>query len=331
MESKLAVGQQVVSVGIMAGDGNRTTYFGTAFISALMRMPGPLVYVTGGKLTNVCSPVFGADGKGVGIVLRQIPLTYQSEAFQRPLPLTGAEETAFFIPTAEIIKAVKKENIPTGIRRSPWIGIGKFNPVTQDYAKLNGIELPAANIDQVIPKQPAAEAGLKDGDIITAVNGQKIEQLASPDLTIQNLQRELMKFPTGSVVTFTIVSTNQPAHDVKVTVGEMPKLPTEASQVQDPNLGIMFREKVPLDQWLMKGAAATQEGLVVVVVSKDGPAETAGIKVGELVTQVNEKAVKTRSAYTNAVQEALNKKEPINLTVLRNNVPVQIALPVQYK
>ena len=332
-DAKPAVGQQVVSVGIMGGDGNHSPYFGTAFVSAVLRVPGPLALVTGGRLTNVCSPVFNTEGKCIGIVLRQLALTYQSEAFRQPLPLRGQEESLFFTPVEEFAKGLKKENIPNTVRRPPWLGIQNYSALSEENAKLQKIDLPAIIIENVIAKQPAAEALLKDGDMITAINGKKLEKLANPDpnLTVQNFQRELLQHNIGEVVTFTVISPNQPAHDVKVTIGEMPKTPAEALQVSDQTLGLMLRERVPLDEWLKKGIPATQEGLIVVAVGKDKPADIAGVKMDELITRVNDKPVKNRADYKAVIEEATKAKQPIKLTIMRENQPVQVAVPLQYK
>lgn len=318
-ESKLAVGQQVFSVGVMAGDGNRTPYVGQAYVSAVMRVPGPLVYVTGGKLTNICSPVFTADGKGVGIVARQLPLTYQTDTPQGPqnVSLRGLEETSFFLPSEEFWQAIRKESVPkpNEIRRLPWIGVNKLEPVNEEMAKLKGIkdQLPAILVDQVIPNEPGAKAGLKDQDIILEVDGQKFEKLANPGLVVQNFMRQMYKFQMGQKVKLTVLS-GAVKKTLEVTVGPMPQMPGDAKRFRDDLLGYFLREKVPLDTYILKGMAATQDGMVVLVVGQKSPAEQKEIAAGDLVTQVNDQAVRTCEQYKTVLEAAMKKGEPIRLT-----------------
>jgi len=320
-EAKLNIGQQVFSVGVMAGDGNRTPYVGQAYVSAILRVPGPLVFVTGGKLTNICSPVFTADGKAVGIVTRQMPLTYQTDTQQGPqnLYLRGVEETSFFVPSEEFVSVLKKENWPKvgEVRRLPWIGVNKFEPVNDDNAKLRGIkaeQLPAVIVDQVIPGEPGAKAGLKDNDIILEIDGKKFETLANPNLVVSNLMRQMMKYQMGQKVKLTVLS-GADKKTIEVAVGPMPQLPNEAKQIPDQQLGMLLREKVPLDIHLLKGMASSQDGLLVLGVGQNSPAQQRGIAAGDLVTHVNDQAVRTCLSYKNLIEAAIKAKQDIRLTL----------------
>lgn len=330
-EAKLVPGQQVFSVGIMAGDGNRNSYLGTAYVSTILRVPGLMVYVTGGKLTNVCSPVFSAEGKAVGLVTRQLPLLFQTDTprGQMNLALRGTEETSFFIPTDEFYYAIRKEAIPKEgeVRRPPWLGIGKVEAVSEETAKLRKIELPAIIVDQVIPNEPAAKVGVRDNDIILEVDGQKLEKLANPVFTVQNFMRQVMKYQMGQKVKLTILSGAE-KKEVTLTVSPMPQLPDEANRLVDQNLGYVVREKVPLDQYLAKGAATSNDGLIVLMVSPKSPADDKGVAAGDLITHVNDQAVKTRDAYKAITEAAVKKGELIKLTLYHgeNKQPVAVIL-----
>jgi serine protease Do len=333
-EPKLVPGQQVFSAGIMAGDGNRSPYLGTAYVSATLRVPGPLIYVTGGKLTNICSPVFTADGKAVGLVGRQLPLTFQTNTQSGPvnMALRGEEETSFFLPSDEFAYAIRKEAIPKEgeIRRPPWLGIGKFEAVNEDNAKLRKIELPAIIVGQVIKTEPAAKAGLQDDDIILEVDGQKFEKLANPSFAVQNFMRQITKYQMGQKVKLTVLSGTE-KKDVTVTVGPMPQLPNEANRLFDQSLGFVIREKVPLDQYLTKTAAATNDGLIVLAVYQRSPADEKGITAGDLVTHINDQAVKTRDAYKMIAEASAKKGEPIKLTLFHGDgkQPISVILTPQ--
>ena len=334
----LVVGQEVFSMGILGGDGNRTTYIGTAHVSAILRVPNPLVYVTGGKLTSICSPVFAADGRVIGIIGRQIPLAYQSDTNKGAvaLPLRGEDETSFFTPSSEIAPNLKKIPAPgEPVRRLPWIGVNSFSAVNEETAKLETppIDLPAIMVDQVIPKEPADLAGLKDTDKILAINGKPLEKLGNPTFAVQNFMYQLMKFQIGETIELTIRRTGDPKpKTVKVGVGPMPKLPNEASRIYDQSLGMICRERVPLDQYLMKEPASKVDGLIIIALAKQGLAESYGIGAGDIVQRVNDQPIKSIADYQKIIDAIKNQKPPaqsIKLTVWHDKqaMPYIIMLP----
>ena len=93
-KSNLTAGKQVVSVGLMPGDGASTPYAGVGYVSSKFRIPESLYYVTGGKLTCKGSPVFTSDGSMVGIVARSLFLDYQmmSNTGQERIAIKGLQE-----------------------------------------------------------------------------------------------------------------------------------------------------------------------------------------------------------------------------------------------
>ena len=64
-----------------------------------------------------------------------------------------------------------------------YLGV-EIQPVSQDIAENLGLKSAAgAIVDKVMPGTPAAEAGLKTGDVITKLNGKDIAEAS--DLTLQ--------------------------------------------------------------------------------------------------------------------------------------------------
>jgi S1-C subfamily serine protease len=101
-----------------------------------------------------------------------------------------AEGIGFAIPI-NIAKPIMEQALAGQKLARPWIGI-RYQALTQqiaDQAKLpvgEGAWLQPASASgatdpSVVPGSPADKAGLKDGDIITSVDGQKITALAPLD------------------------------------------------------------------------------------------------------------------------------------------------------
>jgi len=318
--SRLKLGQQVGSIGVLVADPAHPVCVGTAYVGAMLRVPGDLVYVTGGRLTGACSPVFTSDGRAVGIVGQQLFLGYQTPTRQgmAGLQLRSGQEAAFFTPVEEFVHVLKSIPSDGQASRLAWIGVNKFEAVTPEVADALKLTQPAIKVDEVIPNEPAAKAGLGNRDIVVELNGQPIEKLATPQLTVQNFVRLLTRMPEGTKVALKVLTGAKP-REVAITLGRMPKRPAEAERYFNRALGLLVREKVPLDEYLGKSETARVPGLLVMGVVKDSPSADAGLRGDDLITNVNNQPVKTREVFAQIVEKSLaaNPKAAINFLVRR--------------
>jgi len=318
--SQVKLGDQVASVGLMMSDPALPVYVGSAYVSSRLRVPNDLVYVSGGRLTGSCSPVFTADGRAVGIIGRQLPLAYETPTKRgmAPLQLLSQQETAFFTPVEEFVHVLTSIPSDGKVARLPWLGINKFEAVNKDLVDLLKLNKPAVLVKDVIPKQPAATAGIADRDIIIGMNGKPLEELATSDLTVKNFVRQLMRMPVGTSVKFQILS-GTTTKDVSIKLEEMPIRPNEAKQYFNKAIGLLVREKVALDEFLDKTGSSTVPGLVVLGMVKDSPAAVSGLQANDVVTNVNNQPVTTADTFKVTVERSLraNSTGPITLLVRR--------------
>lgn len=318
--SQVKLGDQVASVGLMMSDPALPVYVGTAYVSSKLRVPNDLVYVSGGRLTGACSPVFTADGRAVGIIGRQLPLAYEAptERGMTPLQLLSQQETAFFTPVEEFVHVLMSIPSDGKVARLPWLGINKFEAVNKDLVDLLKLNKPAVVIKDVIPSQPAAVAGLGERDIIIGMDGKPLEKLATPDLTVKNFVRQLMRMPVGTTVKFQILS-GTTTKDVSVKLDAMPTRPNEAKQYFNRAIGLLVREKVALDEFLDKTGSSTVPGLVVLGMVKDSAAAASGLQGNDVITNVNNQPVTTADTFKEIVEKSLaaNRTGLINLLVRR--------------
>ncbi len=129
-------------------------------------------------------------------------------------------------------------------------------------------------VDQIDPQGPAAQAGLKAGQTITALNG-------NPVGDVYSFNKGLLSFGPGDRVPVT-VQEGADARTVDLRMVALPKPSGEALARQ--LLGLVFSDATP--------AAATRagfrKGLHIQGVLAGGPGEAAGLRTGLLVTSVNE-------------------------------------------
>jgi serine protease Do len=193
--------------------------------------------------------------------------------------------------------------------------------VTPALAKsFNANGTDGALVGQVTPNSPAAKAGLKEGDIITEVNGQSVadaNQLRSKiGMLNPNTTAKLKVMRSGKM------------EDVAVTLGEFPSNEERASAVEgstDNGLqGVSVENLTPETAQQLKMPAGTK-GVVVDKVSPSSRAAEAGLQRGDVIKQVNHQSVTNVKDYGQAVG-ASKKDEPVLLLVDRNGNTMFLAV-----
>ncbi len=152
-----------------------------------------------------------------------------------------------------------------------------------------------ALLSEINPDSAAQKAGLKAGDIVLAVNGEKI--ISSGDLVAK-----LYTHSPGETVELTILR-NGAQSTVPVTLQELKETaakPGEPSdednrgtaqpgQGQNDNLGFSFQDQTP--DIVSQLPAGAPKGPVVTNVIQQGPAAQAGLQAGDVVIKVGNTAI----------------------------------------
>jgi len=117
----------------------------------------------------------------------------------------GAESIGFAIPI-NVVKSAIDSIKKTGSIERPMIGV-RYVPITKEISKANNLTvdygawiLRGKNITDVavVPGSPADKAGLKENDIITQINGEKITE----DKSLTNI---LQNYKVGDSIELTIL------------------------------------------------------------------------------------------------------------------------------
>jgi serine protease Do len=172
---------------------------------------------------------------------------------------------------------------------------------------LSGVK--GALVSAVSEDGPADKAGVKRGDVITAINGQSIKDSNSLRNTVSGLK-------PGSTVALTLFRSGQ-EKQVSVRLGEMPRRTADDSSESSAPAA----RRGALGLALQPG----DSGLEVTSVDPSGPAADAGIRVGDVLEEVNGTAVKSSSD----VREALGKSKgkPALVLVRRGEQTLYVAVP----
>jgi len=141
-------------------------------------------------------------------------------------------------------------------------------------------------VADVIPGDPADEAGMKPHDIIIALDGEKVT--TSRDLTAKSAN-----LPVGDKATVTVLRDGKEKR-LSVKVGKRPMTLAAAGasrQEKETEYGFQVADLTP--DMARRLNVADDKGVVVVGVKTDSKAHKAGIQKGDLIIEVNRQDVES--------------------------------------
>jgi serine protease Do len=229
---------------------------------------------------NSGGPTFNAEGEVVGV----------NTAIFSP---SGGSVGIGFAIASEVVQNVVQQLKENGSVTRGWIGV-QIQNVTPDLADDLGLkDEKGALVATAQRDSPAAAAGVKSGDVITAVDG---ETVADP----HDLARRIAALGPKKTVKLTLVRNGSPM-TVEVTLGTMPVDKTAAMETRnaDDNAGSALAKL-----GLTLHAAHGQDGVVVAEVDPDGAAADKGLKQGDVILEVAGKPVNRPSEVADAIAAA---------------------------
>jgi serine protease Do len=199
----------------------------------------------------------------------------------------GNQGIGFAIP-ANLADSVMTGLIKDGHVSRGFLGVG-IQDLTPDLAKAFGLkETAGALVGNVTPDSPAARAGLKSGDVITAVDGKPVENA-------RQLKIKIAAVKPGATAALS-VKRDGADKSFKVTLGDNPDAPKVAhSKAEEPSTqGVLNGVGVAdLDNQVRhsENVPAHVKGAVVTAVEPGSPAAEAGLKPGDIIEEINRKPV----------------------------------------
>jgi serine protease Do len=225
---------------------------------------------------------------------------------------TGSFSGAGFAIPTQTVHPVVESLIKNGVVHHGYLGVG-LNDVTPDNAKFfNLTGNSGALIASVTPNSPASRAGLKEGDVVTGVDGRRVE-------TGSDLQVIVSEDAPGSKIQLEVIRNGHP-ENVDLTVGEYHKDAEVATAASDESgharLGIAISDLTPdVRQQLNLGSDV--QGVAVAQVQPGSPAEDAGLSGGDVILELNRKPVTSAEQFRNEVK-ALPAGKDMLVTVWAN-------------
>ena len=197
--------------------------------------------------------------------------------------------------------------------------------VTPSMAKALGVrETTGALVGDVTANSPASKAGLLKGDIILAVNGDAVNDANQLRLKVGTLD-------PNTRVTLKVLRDGR-TQDMAVQLGDFPNqeqasLKDSGSSGTDQNTGLegVQTDNLTADVAQQLQLSPSTKGVVVENVSQDSKAADAGLQRGDVIQQVNHKAVTNMTEFKQAMSNT-NKNNPVLLLVNRGGSTLFLAI-----
>ena len=242
---------------------------------------------------NSGGPLFNLDGEVIGI---------NSQIFTRSGGFMGL---SFAIPT-DLVMNVAEQIKEKGFVRRGWLGV-LIQEVNADLALSFGLERPmGALIAQASAAGPAGKAGVQPGDVVVLFNGLEVER--SSDLPpMVGLVRP------GTTVPLDVVRQGKRL-TLDVTIEQLPEADQLAMQMSSKQSRLLGMSVEQISGSL-KSENNLKGGILVKEVSEE-PAISAGLRTGDIITQVGGREILKLSDLQGLLR-SLPTDRPIPVLVVR--------------
>ena len=231
---------------------------------------------------NSGGPTFNAQGEVVGV----------NTAIFSP---SGGSVGIGFAIASDVVKNVVQQLKDSGAVTRGWIGV-QIQNVTPDLADNLGLKSESgALVAEATKDSPAAAAGVKSGDVITAVDG---DAVSDP----HDLARRIAALGPKKTAKLSIVRNGSPM-TIDVTLGTMPADKTASAETHNSdsnNSAPSMLAKLGLTLHARHG----EDGVMVSDVDPDGAAAEKGLKDGDVILEVAGKSVSRPSEVADAIDAA---------------------------
>ncbi len=314
------VGDWVLAIGDPYGVGSTVT---AGIISAINRgITGAGAYDryiqtdAAINMGNSGGPMFDMSGRVIGIDSALISPTGTNVGIGLAIPAELAKP---------VIDSLRRGERP----QRGYLGVG-LQPVSDDIAASLGIPKDHGEIVRTVqPGDPAAKAGIQQGDVIVAVNGKEVD----PDQTVSYL---VANTPVGARVPIDVIR-NGKRISIPVTVTQRPteeELSKQLGQGDEGNsgpngspkatsetLGLTLQPLTPQIAHALDLPAGTS-GVVITAVDPNSNAAEKRLQRGDIIVAVQGQKVTTPAQVLAAVAAAKRAgRSSVLLLVQRGSAP----------
>ncbi|MGM9695199.1 MAG: Do family serine endopeptidase [Alloprevotella sp.] len=232
---------------------------------------------SGGALVN-------AEGELVGINTMIMSQTGSYSGYGFAIPTSIMNKVIEDLKTYGTVQRALIGIRGTEVRNQ--IDLEKEEGRTPDYGTVNGIY-----VTEVTADGAAEEAGLRKGDVITAIDGKEIQKFGE-------LQEAIVNHRPGDKVKVTYLR-DKKEHTVTLTLRNAQGTTTAVKNLDTEAMGAALRPLTDKEKEELNLAS----GLVITAI-RDGKFKDAGLTKGLIITKINDREMKTLEDFEDVVKQA---------------------------
>ncbi|MFQ5624213.1 MAG: DegQ family serine endoprotease [Paracoccaceae bacterium] len=265
---------------------------------------------------NSGGPLFNLAGEVIGV----------NTAILSP---NGGSIGIGFSMASNVVASVVEQLRDFGETRRGWLGV-RIQNVTPDVAEALGLDKPSGALVTDVPDGPAAEGGIKAGDVILSFDGQDVASSAE-------LVRIVGDSDVGATVRVVVFREGK-TKTLKVTLGRLEEAevvlnatdrgksaPPPQRTVLGMTLGALTEETRS-----RFSVEPNLEGVLVLDVGQETAAHEKGMRPGDVITEVAQSSVRTPAEVEKRIKVAREAgRKSILLLVRRDGQPRFVALSLE--
>src|SRR5688572_20855427 len=296
---------QTVTMGIISAKGRSTPGTGSGNFEDFLQTDAPINRGnSGGALVNTNGDLIGINSQIIG-------------------GLSGGNIGIGFAIPSNVVRSVMDQLSKTGTVRRGQLGIS-VRRVDSDMAQSLGMsETKGIIVNEIIKASAAERAGIRQGDVIIALNGSPVNETNA-------FRNQIASMAPGSQVTLTLLRDNR-EQKISATLGEFkPETARneegESTRPGSTNQGKLGLTVMPLTPEIASelGLRAGTQGVVIETVDPAGPAATAGLARDDVIQEVNRQPIRSAADLSGAIDKAGNR--PALLLINRRGNPLYVTV-----
>lgn len=314
-----AIAQEIWGIGLRNKDEDFMPYVLSGRIALVQSLPQRTM-IAQQDIAGPGLPAFDLAGNFVGLAASSFGQSYvqfsREDRGGLPVILVNAEESGALLTAAEVLPYLGR--IPQNVfgRPIPWLGAYGFEPVDPEVAKFLKLGAQSALvISEVLDGGPAGLSGLKNRDVLLAIDGTPLPRLKPDRAVVGYVGREIQRRRPGDEMALTVLR-GQSRVEARVVLGEQPRRFTEAERKYFDRLGFTAREMVYDDAIARRAKPADATGVIAHFVKPNGPASSAGLRSDDWIKEIDGVEVKTfvaAAAQLTAAEEDAQRSECVLL------------------
>ena len=303
--SKIEVGDRVLAIGNPFGIGETVT---SGIVSAKGRQIGILAGVQGYEDFIQTDAAINPGNSGGALVDVAGRLVGINTAI---LSRNGGFQGVGLAVPANMVAQVADSLVKTGKVVRGYLGVNIQNVTPALAESLALPDTKGALISEVVADAPAAEAGLQEGDVIVAVNGQPVEDANELKLQVSavapgsKLSLEILR--GGEKRAFSAVSSERPGYRLGAQSIE------PFSQRDEGALKGVAVDDINPEARRQLNIPARLNGAVITSVAPDSAAAKAGIRRGDVILEINKQPVNSAEDAVELTAGIEGKKSLVKL------------------